>query len=93
LDDFRRLTNDGLTLNIPFKTEEDIEAAAKFFHDTIQCAGWNAMQAHGRTLKAYDCSKVVKEKSEEKRRLRRLWHVLRTSASKRLLNAATREFK
>jgi hypothetical protein len=38
-----------LTLNMPLKTEEDIEAAANFFNDTIQCAGWNATLEHRRT--------------------------------------------
>jgi hypothetical protein len=38
-DDFRCLVNERLTLNIPHITEEDIEAAAKFFNDTIQCTG------------------------------------------------------
>jgi hypothetical protein len=36
LDNFRRLVNERLTLNIPLKTEEDIEAATKFFNDAIQ---------------------------------------------------------
>jgi hypothetical protein len=44
-----------LTLNIPLKTEEDIEAAAKFFNDTIQCAGCNAALEHKTTLEVYDC--------------------------------------
>jgi hypothetical protein len=30
-----------LTLNIPLKIAEDIEAAVQFFNDTIQWAGWN----------------------------------------------------
>jgi hypothetical protein len=42
LDDFRQHINKRLTLNISLKTEEDIEAAVKFFNDTIQWAGWNA---------------------------------------------------
>jgi hypothetical protein len=28
-DDFRRLVNERLTLNVPLKTEEDLEVAAK----------------------------------------------------------------
>jgi hypothetical protein len=55
-DDFRLLVNERLTLNIPHKTEEDTEAAAKVFNNTIQRAGWNATPEHRRTLKdAYDC--------------------------------------
>jgi hypothetical protein len=36
LDDFRHLINQRLTLNVSLKTEEDIEAAVKFFNDTVQ---------------------------------------------------------
>jgi hypothetical protein len=43
-DDFRRLINERLTSN-----QEDIEAAARFFNDTIQWAGLNAMQEHSHT--------------------------------------------
>jgi hypothetical protein len=60
-DDFRRLVNERLTLNIPLKTEEDIEAAAKFFNDTIQCAGWNATPEYERTLKACHCLILIKQ--------------------------------
>jgi hypothetical protein len=45
-DDFRRLNNERLTSNVSLKTKEDIEAAVKFFNDTIQWAGWNATPEH-----------------------------------------------
>jgi hypothetical protein len=61
-DDFRCLVNEKLTLNI--KTKEDTEAAAKFFNNTIQCAGWNAMPEHKRTLKTYNCSILIKQQIE-----------------------------
>jgi hypothetical protein len=34
-DDFRHIINQRLTLNVSLKTEEDIEAAVKFFSDTV----------------------------------------------------------
>jgi hypothetical protein len=37
-DDFRRLINERLILKVSFQIEEDIEAAVKFFNDTIQWA-------------------------------------------------------
>jgi hypothetical protein len=80
-----------LTSNIPLKTKEDNEAAAKFFNDTIQWAGWNAMPEHKMTLEAYNCPIKIKLKIEEKRRLHREWHRLQTPASKGLLKAATQE--
>jgi hypothetical protein len=51
LDDFRHLINQRLTLNVSLKTGEDIEAAIKFFNDTLQWAGWNATPEHTDTLK------------------------------------------
>jgi hypothetical protein len=41
----------------------------------------------------YDCPILIKQNVEEKRRLRRDWHRLRTTESKILLNTATQEFK
>jgi hypothetical protein len=54
-NDFRHLINQRLTLNVSLKTEEDIEAAVKFFNDTVQWAGWNATPEHTDTLKTYGC--------------------------------------
>jgi hypothetical protein len=92
-DDFRHLINQRLTFNVSLKSEEDIEAAVKFFNDTIQWAGWNATPEHTDTLKTYNCPILNKQKIEEKRRLRRGWHRLRTPETKRLLNTATQEIK
>jgi hypothetical protein len=50
----------GLTLNVPLKTEEDIEAAVKFYNAAIQCTGWNSTPEHKRTLKTYDCPIIIK---------------------------------
>jgi hypothetical protein len=72
-DDFRRLINERLTLNISFKTEKDIEAAVKFFNNTIQWEGWNTVPKHTNTLKTHDCPILIKQKLEEKRRLRNGW--------------------
>jgi hypothetical protein len=93
LDDFRHFINERLTLNVSLQTEEDTEAAVKFFNDTIQWAGWNATPEHIGTLKTYDCPILSKQNIEEKRRLCRGWHRLRTPESKRLLNKATQELK
>jgi hypothetical protein len=41
LDNFRHLINQRLTLNVSLKTEENIEAAVKFFNDTVQ---WDSGQ-------------------------------------------------
>jgi hypothetical protein len=55
-----------LTLNVSLKTEEDIEAAIKFFNDTVQWAGWNSWPEHTDMLGTYDCPILIKHKIEEK---------------------------
>jgi hypothetical protein len=75
-DDFRRLITDRLTLNVSLETEEDIEATVKFLNDTIYWAGLNATPEHRETLKAYDCPILIKQTTEEKRRLHRDRHRL-----------------
>jgi hypothetical protein len=66
-DYFRHLINQGLTLNVSLKTEEDIEAAVKFFNDAIHSADWNTMPEHTNTLKTYDCPILIKRKIGEKK--------------------------
>jgi hypothetical protein len=66
----------NLILNVSLKNEEDIEAAVKFFNDTMQWASWNAKPEHTDTLKKYDCPILIKQKIEEKRRGHRGWHEL-----------------
>jgi hypothetical protein len=62
LDDFIHLINQRLTLYVSLKTEEDIEAAVKFFNDTIQRAGWDATPEHTDMFKTYDCPILIKQK-------------------------------
>jgi hypothetical protein len=66
--------NKNLTLNISLKAELYIEAAGKFFNDTLQWTCWNATPEHADTLKTYDCLMLIKQKIEEKRTLHRGWH-------------------
>jgi hypothetical protein len=62
----RRLPDDvNVILNVYLKIEEDIEAAVKFFNDTVQWAGWNATPEHSDTLKTYGCPILTKQKIEE----------------------------
>jgi hypothetical protein len=63
---FRHLINKRLTLNVPLKTEEEIEAAVTFFKDTIQWAGWNATPEHTDAFKNYQCHILKKKKIETK---------------------------
>jgi hypothetical protein len=77
----------------PLKLWLGTEAAAKFFNNAIQCAGWSALPEKIRALNAYDCPVLIKQKTEEKRRLHRERHRPWTPTNKSLLNAATQELK
>jgi hypothetical protein len=92
-DEFRNLITELLTLHIPLKTAEDIEAAVQYFSDTIQWACWNTTLEQTSPLKTNECRLLIKQKILDKRRLRRHWHQLRISRNKHLLNTATRELK
>jgi hypothetical protein len=59
----------------------------------MQWAGWNATPRLTDTLTAYNCPMLIKQKIEEKRRLRKDWHRLRTPESKKLFNTTTQKHK
>jgi hypothetical protein len=65
-DDFRHLFNQRLTSNVSLQIEEDIEAAVKFFNDTVQWAGWITTPQHTDTFKAYSCPMLIKQKTKKK---------------------------
>jgi hypothetical protein len=67
-EDFRHFINQRSTLNACLKTEEDIEAAVKLFNDTVQWPGWNATPEHTDTFRTYDCSILIKQKIEGKKK-------------------------
>jgi hypothetical protein len=92
-DEFRNLITERLTLHIPRKTAENIEATVQYFNDTIQCTCWNTTPEQSSPLKTNECPLLIKQKILDKCVLRRRWHQLRTSRNKRLLNTATRELK
>jgi hypothetical protein len=92
-DAFRHLLNERLLLNVALKIDSDIEAAINNFNDIIQWAGWTTTPEQTEARQTYDCPILIKQKLLNKRRLRRNWHRFRTTESKRLLNAATRELK
>jgi hypothetical protein len=81
--------NGRLSLNVSLTTEEDIESAVKFFNNTMQWAGWNAMPEHTEMCKAYNCPILIKQKIEGERKLHTDWHRLQTLESKILLNTGT----
>jgi hypothetical protein len=64
-DDFRHLNTERLTLNVSFRTEENIEAAIQFLNDTTEWTGWNVTPEHTDTLKTYDCPIFIEHESKK----------------------------
>jgi hypothetical protein len=57
-----------LTLKVPFKTEENVKVAVKFFIDTVLWSGWNATPENSDTPNTLDCpiQICVKQKNQRK---------------------------
>jgi hypothetical protein len=66
-DDFRHLVNKKRTLKVPLNTEENIEAAVKFFNDTIQWADFNTTPEHTDILTTLDCPIQIKQKQNRRK--------------------------
>jgi hypothetical protein len=59
-DEFTNLITELLTLHIPLKTVEDIEAAIQYFNDTIQRACWTTTPERQAHLKTNECPLSIK---------------------------------
>jgi hypothetical protein len=51
-----------LLLNVPLKSDSNIEAAIKNFNDIIQWAGWTTTPEHTEACQTYDCPILIKQK-------------------------------
>jgi hypothetical protein len=65
-DNIRHLVNEKLTLKVPLKTEDNIEAAVMFFNVTMQWTGWNTTPEHTDMLTTLDCPIQIKQKNRRK---------------------------
>jgi hypothetical protein len=73
-DYFRHLITTNLTLNVPLKTEAQIEDAVKYFTDLIQWVGWTDTSETTCNTSSCDYPIFIKQKLVVKRRLRKEWH-------------------
>jgi hypothetical protein len=70
---FREIIDRRLQLNIPLKTEEELNDAVEQFTNEIQKAAWEATPEQEDTEKDEDCPLSIKQKIAEKRRIRKAW--------------------
>uniref|UniRef100_A0A6P7FS38 Uncharacterized protein LOC114333509 n=1 Tax=Diabrotica virgifera virgifera TaxID=50390 RepID=A0A6P7FS38_DIAVI len=92
-DEYRNNLDNLISLNIPLKTENDIDVATEDLTTKIQQATWNATPIIYREGKANELPQSIKEKINIKRKLRKQWMKNRTLENRRKYNRATTELK
>lgn len=91
---FRQLLDELLNLDIPLKTNRDIDEATEHLTKSIQQAAWNSTPE---TIKAtnptYNCPTQIQQTIMKKRKLRKVWQETRAPQDKTKLNQAIKELK
>lgn len=90
---FRDICVTRLNLNIPLKTNEDIEEATHRFISLIQLAAWESTPKIRVFVRKNRVNSEVKKLINEKRKLRRNWQRTRHPNDRALLNKAIRHLK
>src|SRR5436190_1777997 len=91
---FRDILNESLTLNIPLKTEEDINNAVEIFNSAIQTSAWRSTPSvTSKSVTHINYPVHIKQKIAEKRRFRRIWQNSRNLIDKTNLNRAAQQLK
>lgn len=90
---FRELFDTRINFNIPLKSEDNLNEAVEQLNNVIQNAAWDATTDNNQKEFTESCHQFVKQKIEEKRRLRKAWQRNRLPAAKTKLNKASKELK
>lgn len=90
---FRINLTKELNLNLPLKTEGDIDEATEHIIKTIQHAAWSSTPAQTEHTYKINQHEKINKAIAIKRKLRRNWQNNRTPQNKTKLNRATRELK
>jgi len=90
---FRDKLEDRLNLEIPLKTEADIEEAVASLTTAIQQAAWQATPYPQEQHTHEICPTLVKQKLAEKRKARKTWQLTRAPSDKLKYNKLARELK
>lgn len=90
---YRSIIDDTISLNIRLKDKNDITNAIVIFNQAIHLAAREATPEQRIRTTQTDCPTLIKEKIEEKRKLRKRWQQTRSPADKKKLNKAVKETK
>lgn len=92
-DSFQDYINDNIDMHMPLKTSEDVETACSYITNLIQVAAWKSSPEEKPNIPKQNIPLHIKNKIQDKRRLRRVWHASRHPSDKAALNKASRELK
>lgn len=87
---YRQYINTHVNLRAPLKNNNDIDEAVEHINKCIQDAAYEATPTIPEG-KRTDCPIIIKEKIEEKRKLRQIWQRTRSLDDKKRLNRATKK--
>ena len=90
---FRHLITENLTIDVPLKTNRDVEDYVHQLVQIIQQAAWNSTPNPRKPPTADTCAPMIKQKIIDKRQLRKRWQNFRSPQDKAKLNKAATELK
>lgn len=91
---FREYIDEKTNLSVPIKTPEDIEEQTRYITSLIQTSCWiNTPIDNNNKYRTRNLPLEIRNKIQEKRRLRRVWHNSRNSSDKTAFNKAIVELR
>jgi hypothetical protein len=90
---FRTIIRENLPLDVPLKTDGDMEDYVHQFVHIIQQAAWSFTTTPHRTYQVDECAPRIKQKILDKRKLRKRWQTTNSPHDKPIFNKATHELK
>lgn len=91
---FRESISASINLQLPLKTNEDIEEAVEHFNSCIQKSAWHATPESSKTIpKSHSYPTNIRELVAKKRKARKLWQKTRHPTDKTALNSLTSQLR
>lgn len=90
---FREMVSTNLNQKISFKIEDDITLAVEHFNECVQQAAWGSTSTKTEYTASLNCSPIIKNKINEKRKMRKLWQITRCPEIKKKLSYLIKEIK
>lgn len=90
---FRQLVSDNLNPYASLKTKKEVDEAVEIFTTVIQESAWSSTPQLREKQGSSILEPFIKDKIEEKRKLRKIWQITREPRDKRKLNKATKNLK